>query len=199
MKYAFAILTITWLFGVGQAYGQETNAAVRWDESSFRFLAERNIFNPNRGPRSTRSVRSEGPSEAPVRTESLLLVGTITHTKGRFAFFEGSSAEYRKVVPLDGMIAGYKVSEITAQEVTLSGETEKIKLPVGSALQRRGTDPWEMGEAPGFAGATSSSNSSPATSQPAPSNAAPPAAAEDNDVLKRLLQKRQQELSNEKR
>lgn len=183
-----------------RADAQETNSRARWDDASFRFLAERNIFNPNRSPRSSRPVRSEGPSEAPARTESFALVGTIMHDNGRFAFFEGSSSDYRKVLPVDGAIAGYKVAEITSQDVTLSAEGEQIKLAVGSALRRRGNDPWQVGEAMTFAGPISSSSSSPTSSPSSPATpSATPAAAEDNDVLKRLLQKREQELSNEKR
>src|SRR6266508_2608999 len=77
------------------ADAQETNAVEKVDLQSFRVISQRNIFNPNRSSRGDRSERRRDP-ERRVRTESFALLGTMNYDKGWFAFFDGSSSEYRR-------------------------------------------------------------------------------------------------------
>src|SRR5258708_26357979 len=85
---------------------QEANPPSRRDYSAFRIIAERNIFNPNRSGRSGRSAARA--AEGRVATPSFALVGTMGYEQGRFAFFDGSSSEYRKALEPADSIAGYK-------------------------------------------------------------------------------------------
>ena len=53
----------------------------------------------------------------------MTLVGTMTYEKGTFAFFDGSSSEYRKALKRAGIIAGYKLTSIAANSVELASGT----------------------------------------------------------------------------
>jgi hypothetical protein len=70
---------------------EETNAPSRSDYTSFRIIAERNIFNPNRSGRAGRNATRREP-EKRKRVESFALVGTLSYEKGQFAFFDGASS-----------------------------------------------------------------------------------------------------------
>jgi len=103
------------------------------DDSAFRIVAERNIFNANRSGGQVRlsSLRH------PARIESFTLVGTMAYEKGAFAFFSGSSSEFSKVVETSGVIAGHKVVDVLANGVKLEADGRILELPIGSAMRRK--------------------------------------------------------------
>jgi len=157
----------------------------RLDLQSFRIIWERNIFDPNRSGRYTRVAPRKKDSERR-RLESFALVGTMSYEKGRFAFFEGSSSEYQKVLEASGNIAGYKVAEVAASHVKLeSTNGQTIELPVGMQMKKEDEGAWTVtarAESPGSSSRfSSSSNSGP----------------ESSEALKRLLERRQQEGNTE--
>lgn len=186
----------------GKASAQATNSSSRLDLPSFQIISDRNIFNPNRSGGSGRSTRKE--PEKPTKIESFALVGTMSYEKGSFAFFDGSSSEYRKVLKPSETIAGYKVTEIASDHVKLvstSTNGSDIKLAVGMQMKRQDEEDWRPGartesfatpSAPAPAGATSEATSAPSSS---PSSSTGGGAS---DILKRLREKREQELKNEK-
>jgi len=150
------------------------------DLRSFRMIWERNIFDPNRSPGSVR----EGPrrdSGNPAKTESFALVGTMSYEKGTFAFFESANSQYQKVLETSNSIAGYTVSEITPTHVKLeSTNGEPVSLRVGMEMKRREKGEWTPSERVESSGGGRSSASSGGS-------------AEDSEVLKRLLEKRERE------
>ena len=75
--------------------------------SAFKLIAERNIFDPNRSVRAPRPVAVKAP-----RVESFGLTGTLSSEKGAYAFFDGTSSAYRKVLKPEGTIAGYMVTAV---------------------------------------------------------------------------------------
>jgi len=126
------------------------SGATGFDESAFRIIAERNIFNANRSGGQVRISSSRRPT----RVESFTLVGTMAYEKGAFAFFDGSSSEFSKVVRSGGVIAGYKIADVLANGVKLEGDGKTFELPVGSAMRREDAGTWHLGE--GLAGTASS-------------------------------------------
>jgi hypothetical protein len=131
-----------------QGAGERAPAAVpertttRLDESAFRIVAERNIFNANRiGP-----VRVTSPRRPSV-VESFTLVGTMDYEKGEFAFFEGSSSELTKVLKPGAVIAGHKLLAVSSQGVRLEADGREIDLPVGSQMRREDEGLWQVAEA----------------------------------------------------
>ena len=126
------------------------------------------------------------------------MIGTLSYEKGNFAFFEGSSSEYRKVLSPADTIAGYKIAEITADHVKLEGTNgQAIELPVGKEMKKADEEPWRLDDRsaaavdiPASATANSSSNAPPATEKTGSASS-----GAENEILKRLLEKREQELN----
>jgi hypothetical protein len=122
-----------------------------FDESAFRIVAERNIFNANRSGGQVRLSSSRRPA----RVESFTLVGTMAYEKGAFAFFDGSSSEFSKAVKTGGVIAGYKIVDVLVNAAKLEADGKIIELPIGSAMRREDEGTWRLGEAAdGNAGTT---------------------------------------------
>jgi hypothetical protein len=181
---------------------EETNSNAktsppRLNFDSFRIISERNIFDPNRSARSDNRPSRREP-ERRVRTESFALLGTMGYEKGWFAFFDGTSSDYRKALQPGDTMAGYRVEAIGPSHVTLESNGKQIELRVGSEMRRQDEGEWSVSarsEASGSAGPSESSGS--AGTSAAKAEAGP--SGEQSDVLKRLLQKREQELQNEKK
>jgi hypothetical protein len=182
---------------------EETNATpAHPDYQSFRIIYERNIFNPNRSSRSDYRSNIRREPERRTRSTAFGLIGTMSYEKGRYAFFDGTSSEYRKVLQAEESIAGYKIAEIGPNSVTLQGEGKEVHLEVGSRMKRQDGD-WALssnGES--FESMTSETTSeTPAAEgeKTATSSTTSAPAGEASDVLKRLMQKREQEMQNEKK
>jgi hypothetical protein len=140
MKILFAIIFIG---VIATAPAQETNATATVDPMSFeafKVIAQRNIFDPNRSARNG----ARPPEERPKRTEMFTLVGAIAYEKGEFAFFEGTSSEYRKSVKSGDNFAGYKVTQVTPKGVHLEAEGKSVQLPVGSQMKRLEGEEWKI-------------------------------------------------------
>src|SRR5262249_49610823 len=140
-----------------------TNAIARPDSQTFRIISERNIFDPNRSPRVS---RSDQPAPRPRRTESFTLIGTMSSDQGTFAFFDSNSSQYRKTAKPQETIAGYKIAEIGHDSVKLAaGSNQTFNLPIGNQMRRQDDGPWSLGgrEEPAASSppATTSTNSEP--------------------------------------
>ena len=168
------------------AKSSETNAAVladfrvvKPDYSTFKLILERNVFDPNRAP------RRQGNQPKPRTLDSLTLVGIMSYDKGTFAFFDGSSSEYKKAVKLADTIAGHKLTSIEPNSVKLSAGTNQVELRVGMQLHREEGGDWTVSAQHEIYAA----NSTPTAT--ARASAAP--SGSENDVLERLRKKREQE------
>jgi len=148
------------------------------DYSAFRLVAERKIFDPNRSPRSFRA-----PTQ-PKTVDSFSLVGTMSYEKGDFAFFDGSSSDYKKVLKTNDVIAGYKILVISPELVKIESVTNQLELRVGAQMRRREDGSWERaaGGAAYAASSTSSNNQSDTS-----------ATGAESDVIKKMMQRREKE------
>src|SRR6202142_1435390 len=170
------------------ASAQPTNTSAGNDYSSFRIIAERNIFDPNRYPHTTRSVHRT----ANTRTPAFSLVGTMTYKKGMLAFFDGTDSDYRKVLAPQGVINGYTVVEITLRGVKLESAGKAVEMKVGAQMRQEAKGEWQLAESGGLPAATVA-NEAPATGETPAAAPASGSESEPNDVLKKLMQKREQE------
>lgn len=209
------------VLGQSVANNPETPARVepppqRFDESAFRIVAERNIFNANRSG----GGQVRGPSRRPTSVEYFSLVGTMDYEKGKFAFFEGSSSQLTKVMKASEVIAGHKLVEVTPDGVKLEADSKQIELAVGSQMRREDEGAWQVSETRGGFTSASSGNgdSSSRDSRPdrgdssryrrddstfrrndnSDSNnrstaSTAPASANEEEVLKRLMERREKE------
>lgn len=174
------------------ALAAETNAAAskassRTDYVSFRVIADRNIFNPHRAkgvPNRPPPTRTE--PERRIQMDRFALLGTMSYEKGRYAFFDGSSSEFRKVAKPEDSIAGFKIAEVapTCVKLVLTNG-QLLELCVGMQMKKSEEQGWQLaGKADAAAGTTTRSSSGSSSSSSGP---------ESEDVLKRLLEKRSQE------
>jgi hypothetical protein len=158
------------------------------DYAFFKVIVDRNVFDPNRIPR-----RGPGPRTPPKSFDSLTLVGTMSYEKGMFAFFDGTSVEYKKALRLADAIAGYKVTNISPNSVKLASGTNQLELSVGAQLRREEDGPWRLSSQFGPYADTpaSTSTNAVATTSAAGSDAA--SAGAQSEIIKRLMQKREKE------
>ncbi|MDW7980594.1 MAG: hypothetical protein RMH97_08525 [Verrucomicrobiales bacterium] len=159
------------------------------DYSAFRIITERNIFAARRSGRVTRSAAPRPQRQV----ETLSLVGTLEAGNGPVAFFDGSSAEYRKAVKPGGKIAGFTVASVNFKGVVLQNDREAIELRVGAQLRMQEDGRWHAASADQLAAETGSAvagSTAPRTNESADSASADTA----SDVLRRLMQEREREL-----
>ena len=153
--------------------------------SAYQLVAQRNIFNPNR---SRRSSRSGGDSEKPApRVDVIALSGTMSYTRGTFAFFDSSSSDFKKVLKPGEAIAGYTVKEIAQNHVQLEKESALFELKVGQQLRREEEGAWAVISS---ASITTSQNSTPTEDS---ASASANSGEGPSEALKRLLEQRKKE------
>ena len=131
----------TLLLSLATGPAQSTNAPTRLSYDAFRMISDRNIFNPNRvgrgAPRTTR--RDTTPA---AHVESFSLVGIMSYEKGLFAFFEGTSADFKKVLQTDAVIGQYKVTSVMPEALKLTFGTNDYELKVGMQMRREDEGEW---------------------------------------------------------
>ncbi len=163
------------------------NSAATLDYAAFKVIVDRNIFDPDRNPR-----RGSGPRTPPKSFDSLTLVGTMTYEKGTFAFFDGTSSDYKKALKLTDSIAGYKVTSIAPKGVKLAAGTNELDLSVGAQLRREEDGPWLLSSQSISYAATAGSTSTNGAAATTTGSDATSGSAQ-SDMIKRLMQRREKE------
>ena len=160
-----------------------------------RLISDRNIFDPERQPRTPGSaprpvIKPQIQADAP----EFGLVGIMDYSRGRFAFFDGNASDYRKALQQDATIAGHRIIAITGNSVSLIQGTnaKPVEVRVGTRLRRNNDGAWES--ASGGTATFSPKSSSSDNSGDAPSSGSTSGNAAEDEILKRLLKKREQEM-----
>jgi hypothetical protein len=179
----------------GGAFAQSSRAVPGpADYAAFsQFIAERNIFDPNRQPHYPSSRRTYSrPRAHSASAPAFTLVGVMSYEKGAFAFFNGNSEELKQVLPVTGGIAGYTVAEIAPGRVVLeaTNRTDRLELKIGDGL-REENGKWQPAGAGEIELADGGSTTNSAAAAAGSASTAP--AVESNDILKRLMERRAQE------
>jgi len=201
-KFMLHATAVSLFFGCLAAAGQAEEAPAlplpeRAGYESFRLIVERNIFNANRQKaRPVQPVRER--QEAPKVTQ-FTLIGTLITEASSYAFFSGTEPEFNGVFELGDTIAGRVITGIRSNGITLAGDNPVLLLEVGKGLRRVGDGEWEP-----IAGREAARPGPPITqSQTGPAasagdtradSAQTPAGAPDSDILRRMMEKRRQEL-----
>ena len=122
----------------GSALAQTTNAPARLSYDAFRMISDRNIFNPNRYARGS-AAATRTDSRPASRVESFTLVGIMGYEKGVFAFFDGTSADYKKVAARPtAVIVRVQGDQHHAGPVQLMSGTNEFEMKRGHADAPRG-------------------------------------------------------------
>ncbi|MDP8243369.1 MAG: hypothetical protein P9L94_04750 [Candidatus Hinthialibacter antarcticus] len=159
-------------------FSQESSNEETNELSTFRLIYERNIFNPNREKEIEQPVVEVKP-----QADEISLVGTLVTETQRFAFFDGSSSSYRRVLTVGAEIGGGVIQAIEISSLHLRFGDEEMVLPVGKGLAREEGQPWRLQDAPRRV-ELKPKNDGP-KEQPTPAT----------DLLRRLMEKRNQEQS----
>jgi hypothetical protein len=164
-----------------------------------RFITDRNIFDPARQPHYySTTTRNRPRTRVSASAPAFTLVGTMSYEKGMFAFFSGNNADLKKVLPVSEKIANYTVTEISIGHAVLQATNapDKLELKVGDVV-RQENGKWVLsgaGDLPAGSSSSAATNGASGGENAAASAAASPASAgEPNDILKRLMEKREQE------
>lgn len=167
------------------------------DFSEFRVISQRNIFNLNRVP--PRAARTPVAQPPPALVDAFSLVGTMTYEKGQYAFFDGTRPDYQKVLQPTHTIGGYKLVAVLPSSVRLETQGIQFEMKLGMQLRRDETSARLCDDSLSVSDYKSVPSATPMVA-PAPS-AGPPASASSSEpapdageILKRLMQKREQEL-----
>jgi len=199
LKTATLLLVATLFTGSDAA--AQTAEKPRAGYEAFQFARTRNIFDPNRQARSEAPRREQGPPKPPrSRPNFLTLTGTMVTGGKSFAFFSGAGSESSKVAGVGERVSDYKIAAINPADVQLEKGGKSVALGVGKQLTLEGTilvAPALSESAPAVAAAPAAS-STPA--DPAVPGTAPPATAEPSsggpsDVLKKMMERRQKEMT----
>ena len=93
------------------------------------------------------------------------------------------------------VIAGYKLTNIAASGVELSAGTNELELHVGMQLRREEDGSWLLaGQSRAYAAAPASTLTNTAAATIATGTNAPSGSAEaESDIIKKLMQRREQE------
>lgn len=170
------------------AAAQESSRSQGFD--AFRLLLTRNVFDPDRRA----FLRSTGPQRTlPPGTvrSSVTLTGTMVTSGKSLAFFGSSRSEYNKVVSAQESIGDYKVLSIEPHAVTLEHAGQTTVLGVGKQLPLAGTEPAPAGTSAEMHSETSAEPGSAAPVAPLPAGVP----ADKDETLRRMMQRRQQEMS----
>ena len=198
MKRNLKLLLLLALAAVLSAAAEETNSGSQLDYSAFRIIPERNIFNQSRSRGSSRNG-SRSRQDRRVRADAFALRGTMSYEKGRFAFFDGTSSDYRKAVQADDSIAGFKVAQVGVDSVKLQSNGKQIELQVGMQMKKPDQGEWEVASGAEVidlnASTSTADTNSVATNTEASSS---PSSGGESDILKRLMQRREQQLGTQK-
>ncbi len=102
-----------------------------------------------------------------------------------YAFFDGSRSEFKKAIEAGGQVGEYTVKDVGPNSVRLEAHGKVIDLAVGDQM-RRTDEGWQLN--------SNSFASTGADSQSSASSSTESSAADESDIIKRLMQKREQEL-----
>lgn len=156
-------------------------ASVREEYTNFKLISDRNIFNSNRASRSAAGAQEQKT----VQVETVALVGTLCYEKGPYAFFDGSSSEFRKVLETGQTIVGYKIAGITGNSVQLESGTNTVELHIGMQLRREDQSQWHV---------SGDILAQPLTGNDTKASFGEKSPETEDAVIQRMIQQREQEI-----
>ena len=196
------------------AFSQQSKPAAALDAprgpltyDSFKLVHTRNVFDPDRRP--VRAANA-APTTA-TRADYVAFTGTMINGDKSYAFFSGSRADFNKVLTVGEKIASSTVTQITPFTVVVERDGRKVTVNQGQTV------PLDGKSAPGAApistvevtattidrpptGTEANPPSSAAATNPAISRTAPgapggkPPAGNKEELMRKMMEKRQQEL-----
>lgn len=157
--------------------------------ATFHMVRTRNIFDPDRRPMAQQGAPAPRPAPAaPAAPDYVALTGIMVTSDKAFAFFSGSRTEFNAVLAVSGTVANMKVTKITPAQVEVSRAGHAIVIAVGQQLALNSSTP--------VAATPPADTQAPAPdSSPGPVAAPPGIPADQQDLVRRMMERRQHETS----
>jgi hypothetical protein len=193
------------LLGATAAHAQTKTSGFE----AYKLVQTRNIFDPDRralashwgsnAPSSGGSISSRRSEYSAPRRNSdyIALTGILVTEDKSLAFFGGSRPDYDKVLTVKNLVAGATITKITAANIEVQRDGKSIVVAIGQTV------PFDN-SAPAPAPVPVAATAPPLSDSPAPSSggsitpnsppAAPSAPGSMSDVMKRMMERRQQQL-----
>jgi hypothetical protein len=124
---------------------------VKMDEGfkPFAIITERNVFNANRHAAEAPAPAAAAPKpERPPKVEAFALLGTLISERGAVAFFDGTSAAYRRAAEPGDQLGSHTVAAIEHDRVTLRDGDRELCLPLKMQFRREGGGEWLLAALP---------------------------------------------------
>jgi hypothetical protein len=210
-KVMTAVLVLSPLYLFSQENAEETPQPANTSQypafETFESILDKNIFNPNRRPRREETQ----PVERTPDPDEIVLTGTIVTEKDRFAFFEDSRSGDITVVSTGKTFLGFDVDAVNTNSVILKKDDKPFEVSMLMAMRKDQDSDWEVSTPTNVKRGSSSSSSSSRSSVSGSRNedssrsSVAPSASESpssessgsgdvqNEVLRKLLEKRKQE------
>ncbi len=169
-------------------------------ESAYALLKTRNIFDPERQPGAAAPAQAALPV---TQGDFAALTGILVTDEKVLAFFSGSRAEFNAVLGPQGVIAGATITRITPHFIEILRDGKTIPVAVGQTVPLSANAvpaPMPSVDAAAAPSApippSASPSSQPVTNISAPASAAPssPGGVDREAIMRRMMQKRQQDL-----
>ncbi len=153
----------------------------------------RNIFDPQRQAGAADAAPTPQAVEQPPRraVDYVMLTGVMVNDGKALAFFSGSRPDYDKVTEVNGEIAGARVTKVTPEGVEVDRAGKNIRVAVGQTVPFDNSAP---GAPPPGAAAV---GAAPAAVSPGAGDGSPassPLPGNLNEVMRRMMERRQKEL-----
>ena len=163
--------------------------------AAFPTVQTRNIFDPQRYPNSmaTERPRTSAARYVPPRASDFVaLTGVMVTGDKALAFFGGSRPDYDKVLGINEDIAGAKLTKVTATNIEVERDGKTIVVAVGQTVPFDNSPP---GAPPAtFNAVAPAPAAAPAGEEGDAPAAAPPLPGNLTDVMRRMMERRQQQL-----
>ncbi len=184
------LVAILCLYGFAVAAGGDGVKA-------YDIIATGNIFSPTRGVRRVEKTAETREPETPAAAaESLTLTGVVVIDGKASALLAGTVDSLTGSRQVGDQHGSLEITKIETTGVTLASEQGELHLSVGATLTRAGNGPWQV--AAGAIPALPAPRRADPGVDKGPEPASPPghsAGTSPSDILKRLRERRQQELS----
>jgi len=154
---------------------------------AYPLTRSRNIFDSERQPGAATAGSSavQASTPSPSNADFAALTGTLITADKALAFFSGSRPEFNVVLSTKGNIAGAVVTKINSSSIEIERSGKRTTVAVGQTVPLN---------------ASSAPTAAPGITAPSPTDAAPsvssaPVQGADREALmRRMMEKRQQEL-----
>ncbi len=193
LKTTFGLVLLGGVFALPDFAAQAADKVKGYD--AYALVKTRNIFDPNRRAITRLEQRS---TTLRVRANNFTLTGTMVAGGRSLAFFNGSRSEYSKVAVVGDHIANFKIAAVTPLQVELEADGKRQVLAVGRQLQLEGSTTESSEPEPPVDPNAPVAPAADGTQPPPPTiPSAPPAAAggDKAEILRRMMEKRQKEMS----